>query len=122
MRDVFLIIASGCAALILESLLISLLNWLLKPKGIRCITLIPIDCDCEILEYRLRWQLFKMETDPFCADNVLLVVDSGKCEEGTEIARRLCRGKRNCRVCKASEIEAIVGRNAICKGIELVLY
>ena len=121
MRDVFLIIAAGCAALLLESLLISLVNWLLKPRGIRQITLIPIEGGCDDIEHSLRWQLFKHEAELF-SDNIMLIVDCGISAEGAEIARRLCRNRNNCRLCKASELKNIVGDNAVCKGVELVLY
>ncbi len=122
MRAVFLVIAAGCTALILESLLAEFINWMLVPGSVKRITLIPIGGGCDDIERRLRWQLFKFETELIASDRALLIVDCGACSEGIEIAQKLCRGRKNCRVCKASELNAILGCDAVCKGIELVLY
>jgi len=122
MRVIFLMIAVGCAALLLESMLVVFINWLLKPKGARRLTLIPISGGCDDLERNLRWQLFKREVDPFGCENLMLIVDCGICDEGEQIAKRLCSGKSNCGFCKADELRKIVGYDAVCKGVELVLY
>ena len=121
MRDVFLAVFAGCAALLLESMLISLVGRFLRPSGARKITVLPIRGG-EDLERRLRWHLFELDTDPFAGDRILLVIDMGLRQEDTEIARRIFNGRRNCRLCKPCEIEAIVNGIGVCKGVELVLY
>lgn len=121
MRDMFLIITAGCTALLLESLLISVINYMLKPNGARRITIIPIDEECGSFEKIIRWHLLKMDTDPLSGDSILLIVGSESKDENYEIARRICSERKNCRLCSETEATAIIG-DGICKGVELVLY
>ena len=122
MRDLFLVIASGCTALLLESLAVSFINWLLKPKGMKRITIIPIDSGCSDIERSLRWHFFRHDTDPFEKENALVILDCGLGDEESEIAKLLCEKRSSCRFCNAAEVNSIVGDDAVCKGIELVLY
>ena len=122
MRDVFLVIAASCTALILESVCAAFINWILKPADVRRVTVLPLKGSCEDIEKRIRWQLFRCECEIFSKDNVLLLIDQQGDGELCEIARRLCQKRKNCRICKAEEIENIIGGDGVCKAVELVLY
>ena len=122
MNNVFLMLAVVCAALLIESAAVEFISWILKPKSRKRMTLIPIDGSCGDIERSLRWQFFRRELYPLERDSVLLIVDCGIGAEDAEIAKRLCQDRRNCRLCKVTELSGIVGDDAVCKGVELVLY
>jgi len=122
MREIMLFIFAGCTVLLMESLCIKFLCWVLRPYKMSKITVMPLYGDCIDIEAKLRWQFFKMDTNPIEHGGILLLVDMGICEEACKIADILCRRRGNCRVCSTDELRKILGGYTVCKGVELVLY
>lgn len=122
MRDIFLALAAGCAALLIESAVVRILAWLLRPRGVRKLVLLPIEGDCPDLEARIRWQLFCMRQQAYCPGQWLLLVDCGASPQALELARTVSAEQPRTILCGKDKLRGIIGHDLVYKELEIVLY
>ena len=122
MQKMLIFVLGSLSALLLQYICIKTVCWVLKPKNSRQLILLPLSGECEDLESRLRWQLFRIENSTFDRNALLVILDCGMSQAAKNCAAVFCKAGKNCCLCDKEQLSAIIQQHSICKGIEVVLY
>lgn len=121
MRDMLLILFGGALAIFIELLASGMLNWLLRPKGVRRVILLPLLSGRDDLESKLRWELFCLGETINHGEKLLAAVDMGLCEKERMIAEKLLAERVDAVLCDMEKLKSIIG-DKVYKELEFVLY
>ena len=121
MRDMLLILFGVALAIFIELFASGLLNWLLRPKGIRRVILLPLFGGNDDLEERLRWELFCLSEAANHGEKLLAAVDMGLFESERSIAEKMLADRVDAVLCNRENLNTILG-DKVYKELEFVLY
>ena len=121
MRDMLLILFGVALAIFIELFASGLLSWLLRPKGIRRVILMPLFGGNDDLESRLRWEFFCLDEAANHGEKLLAAVDMGLLESERVIAEKLLADRVDAVLCNRENLSNILG-DKVYKELEFVLY